>query len=138
MRIAQSLSAALLIAAACGATAEAQEQMKPGQWEYSTRMEMPGMPMALPPTVVQHCLKAEDVAAYRNFQPENPGACEMRNLKTSGNTVTYDMECKGEHAVSGRYEFTTTASSMQGSGTMQMQGQQMTMKLSARRLGDCK
>lgn len=125
------------IALLWSASLQAAETMKPGLWEYSTRMEMPGMPMQMPPAVVQNCLKPEDIAGERAYQPDNNKDCKIENMKTSGNTVSYDVKCVGTQPANGRYEFTSTATTMKGKGAMEVQGRTMLMNIEARRLGDC-
>lgn len=113
--------------------------MKPGMYEYSIKMEMPGMPFAMPPQTFQRCLTQADVdkgELARN--PQDPSECQISNMKHGPNKVTYDVACAGDPPTKGHYEFTTTATSMNGTGTMDMGGQSMKQTFAARRLGDCK
>lgn len=121
------LAAAPLAADAAG--------MRPGQWEYTMKMEMPGMPVAMPATTYKHCLTQADVDQGEQYKQDGKGDCEIKNMKQSANGASYDVACKD--GTSGHYEFTTGADSMTGKGTMNTQGMAMTQSFSAKRLGDC-
>src|ERR1051326_1275529 len=64
-------------------------------WEVTSKMEMPGMPMAMPAQVHRVCTaknrKDEDLVPKQ-------GDCRMVDSKRTGNTFTYRMECSGTHA----------------------------------------
>ena len=122
------------------AAALAADGMQPGMWEYSMKMEMPGMPFAMPPQVFQRCMTQKDVdkGDYAS-NPREKSPCEISNMKRSAGKVAYDVACTGEHAMTGHYDFTITPTSMSGVGTMNMEGgQTMKQNMSARRVGDCK
>ena len=137
MRKAHWMFGALAVLAASPSLAA--EGMQPGMYEYTMKMEMPGMPMAMPPQVFQRCLTQKDVEKgdYASNPREN-SKCEIKNMKHEAGKVSYDVACKGEHAVSGHYEFKMTPTSMSGGGTMNMEGgQTMKQNMSAKRVGDC-
>lgn len=117
----------------------ADSGMRPGMYEYSMTMEMPGMPFAMPPQTFQRCLTQADVdkgELARN--PQDKSDCKISNMKNAPTRVSYDVACTGERPAKGHYEFTLTPTSMNGTGTLDMEGQSMKQKFSARRLGDCK
>ncbi|MEQ1438999.1 DUF3617 domain-containing protein [Fontimonas sp. SYSU GA230001] len=127
---------ASLLALTFGAPALADTTPQPGQWEYSIKMEMPGMPFAMPPMSVKQCLTETDAkrgAVYTDQKSD----CKVENLKQSGGKVSYDVVCTGEHAVKGHYEFTVTPTSLDGVGTMDVQGQTMRHVMSGKYLGPC-
>ena len=117
----------------------AGQAMQPGMWEYTLKMEMAGMPVAMPPQVFQRCMTQKDVdqGDYAS-NPREQSKCEIKNMKQEPGKVSYDVACKGEHAVTGHYEFTMTPTSMTGGGTMNLAGgQTMKQNMSAKRVGDC-
>jgi len=117
----------------------ADGKMQPGLWEYTMKMEMPGMPFVMPPQTFQRCMTEQDVDKgdyARN--PREKSDCEIKNMKHSAGRVSYDVACKGERPMTGHYEFTMTPTSMTGAGNMDMEGQTMKQNMSAKRVGDCK
>ncbi len=132
MTIAAVLTSGL---AAHAANAAEQSTMKPGQWEYSMTMEMSGMPVAMPPTTYTHCLTQADLDKGTQYEAGDQKECEVKNLKHSASGASYDMVCR--NGSTGHYDFTVTATSMQGEGTMTVQGQEMKTDFSAKRTGDC-
>lgn len=118
--------------------ASAQGQMQPGQWEYKMKMEMPGMPFAMPPQSFAQCLTAKDVEQGSIARsPDQDGKCEIKNLKQDGSKVSYDMVCKGDHPMKAHADFAVTATTLAGVTTVDMQGQSMKQTFDAKRVGDC-
>jgi hypothetical protein len=121
--------------------ADPRPNMKPGQWETTVQMEMPGMPVAMPPTTTSSCLTEKDLVP--NAAP--PGQeCKVTKQKFVGDNVEWSVECKDKSgAVStmtgkGTYKGETFAGTMQmtmnqGGGPMQMNA-----KMTGKRVGDCK
>ena len=126
------LAGALSLCAAPPISAQGKDDL----WEVTSRMEMPGMPMAMPPQVSRVCSgknrKDEDLVPKQ-------GDCRMIEGKRSGNTFTYKMECSGTHAstVNGTVTFGTDA--YDGKMHMVMKGSNdaMDMSFSGKRVGDC-
>jgi len=111
--------------------------MKPGLWEITSQMSGGGMPAmpAMPEAqrkqmeamgikmpggaggamsvVVKHCVTKEQ--AENRLPPQSPEdrrqRCEQKDVKVSGNTVSWKIECSGERK-------------MNGSGTMTYQGEE--------------
>lgn len=128
----QAVRFAVLLGLFVGANAYA---MKPGMWEITTQMSgdnMPKMPtmseaqrrqmeahgIKMPSAagggmqaVVKHCVTKEQ-AEKREPPPADPrNKCEQKDVKHSGNTVTWRVECNGERKMS-------------GSGSMTYQGEE--------------
>lgn len=114
----------------------ADATMKPGLWEVTTTMEMPGMPFQPPPQTVRHCYTPQEVKE----QPvPKDDQCKVTDLKSSGSKVTWKLECKGEMAGKGEGEIIYQGdSAYEGRTRMQTQGMTMAMKYKAKRLGECK
>src|ERR1700741_4049729 len=117
------------------AAAFAAGGMKPGNYEYTTKMEMPGMPFAMPPMTAQHCLKQSDIDKNEQYRSDRSQDCEIKNLKQTAGKTTFDMACKD--GTTGKAEYNVTADGMTGKTVLTREGQPMTMNMSAKRLGDC-
>ena len=117
--------------------AAAADGMKPGMYAYTVKMEMPGMPFALPPQNFQHCLTQADVDKGKQYdnQSERGSDCEVKNLKQSAGKATFDLACKD--GTTGKAEYTFTGDGMTGKTVMTREGTPMTMAMSAKRSGDC-
>ncbi len=135
MRRARGLFVAI-VAVLPAATLAADTTMKPGLYDYTVKMEMPGMPFAMPPQNMQSCLKQEDVDKGKQYQSQRDQDCEVKNLKQSAGKASFDMTCKDGTTAHAEYTFSGT--SMSGKTVMNRQGQAMTMNMSAKRVGDCK
>jgi hypothetical protein len=111
-------------------------QGKDDLWEVSTKMEMPGMPMAMPAQTNRVCIgknrKDED------FVPRH-GDCRMVDSKRMGNKFTYKMECAGNDptTVEGAITFGNNVYDGQMRMTMKKTKDTMDMTLTGKRVGDC-
>lgn len=116
----------------------AAAEMRPGLWEITMTMEMPGMPYAMPPTTHTQCVKPEDNKSA--IPAEKSDECQIVDNKVSGNKMTWKMKCK--NGTTGIGEITHKADSYDGSMKMTTQSegqkQQITMRYKGRRIGDCK
>jgi hypothetical protein len=122
----------------CVASTAMAADLKAGLWEYTAKIEMPGMPFAMPPQTTQHCLTQADVDKGTVEPAGRQNGCEVKNLKQSGGKVSYDVACQGATPSNSHAEFTTTATTLEGVTTTDMGGQKMTTKMTGRRVGDCK
>lgn len=118
----------------------ADSGMKAGMYAYTVKMEMPGMPFAMPPQNFQRCVTQADVDKGKQYdnQSDRGKDCEVKNLKQSAGKTTFDLACKD--GTTGTAEYTSTGDGMTGKTVMHMkdQPQVMTMNMSAKRVGDCK
>jgi hypothetical protein len=127
---------ALLSTIALGAASPAGAQGKDDLWEVSSKMEMPGMPMAMPAQVNRVCLgknrKDEDLVPRQ-------GDCRMVDSKRAGNKFSYRMECSSPEpsVIVGELTFGNDAYDGQMRMTMTRTNDTMNMALSGRRVGDC-
>ena len=70
-------------------------EIKEGFWEITTTSEMKGVPVQLPPTVMKQCITKKDLVPRSEIQ--EPGhECRIKDQKVSGDTVTYNVECKDQ------------------------------------------
>ncbi len=148
--LAAAFAAAFSAAAYAGPFDGFKGKMKDGLYEYKMEMDMgsmPGMPpgMGKQAHTFQNCVSQKDIEdggfgkSKDRKQPEN---CEIKNMKMSGNTATYTMECKGDPAMKAdnKITFTNDGFNMDMKMAMNQGGQvmNMTQKMEGRYLGPCK
>jgi hypothetical protein len=135
------LPIALCVPLAMPAAAD-PSKMQPGLWEITSEVDMPGMPMKLPPQTMQHCYTAADLEQGKNAVPQSQQSnCKVTDYKIDGNTATWEMECTGPTPMHGTGTMTTDATSYSGSMHSVMQGPngntEMTTHWHAKRIGAC-
>jgi len=126
----------LLIAISVSCT-DSGPNMKEGLWEITTKMQMQGMDM--PPVKHTQCITKNDLVPQGSQQPGQE--CEITDVKTSGNTVTWTMKCTGQGGeVIGTGEITYSGDSFKGTMSISMPQANMEMSshLSGKRIGSCK
>ena len=131
--LATSAAAAMLALPAAG-VAQGSDQL----WEVTVKMEMPGMPMAMPPQVRRVCVA-------QNHRDEDliptQGNCRVLESRRVGNKLAYTMACTGEQAmnVAGEMTFATDRYDGRMQMTMSEGGQPMAMTqtYAGRRVGGC-
>lgn len=117
--------------------------MQPGQWEITTTIEMPGMPMKMPPMTTTQCLTKDNLVPK---QPSRPGVnqpCEITNSGVNGDTVSWNMRCADEGKTEGHGEITYHGDTFEGvikmiSGISGKGRMQMTLHMKGKRIGECK
>lgn len=67
--------------------------LEEGEYEITSRVEMPGMPVSMPPVTVKQCLTQEDPVPT---QSRGDQSCRITEKKAEGNTVHWAMECTQE------------------------------------------
>lgn len=114
--------------------------MKDGLWEFTTKMEMPGMPMQMPATKHTQCLSGKDnVPQDREIDKGHNQDCKIKNTDVKGNTVTWEVHCISEgKPVKSIGKATYKDETFEGETKMEMDGMKMTQKMSGRRIGNCK
>jgi len=107
-------------------------------WDVTMKMEMPGMPMAMPAQTFQSCLKKD--RAKEDGIPKQDN-CKVTDVKTVGNKVSFAMECTGKDPMTGRGEITPTPTSYDGRMQMKSTGRgeqmEMTQTFSGKKVGAC-
>ncbi|APV51318.1 hypothetical protein BWI17_17470 [Betaproteobacteria bacterium GR16-43] len=71
-------------------------KIREGNWEYKMQMEgMPGMPQGMQMPTINRCITPADVdkGGFANKDGKMPDGCTVKNMKMSGNTASYTMEC---------------------------------------------
>ena len=132
----QSAGAVAVLIAGLVASIPVSAQGKDDLWEISSKMDMPGMPMAMPPQVNRVCVgknrKDEDLVPRQSD-------CRMVDSKRTGSKFTYKMECTGKEPMTmvGEMNFGTNAYDGQMRMTMTRTNDTMNMSVSGKRVGDC-
>ncbi len=115
----------------------AADGMKPGLWEITTTMQMPGMPFQPPPQTIQHCYTPAEASAAP--VPAGDPKCRVENVSRNGNTTSWTVSCSGDGAGSGKGEITFSGdSAYSGKMTMTTEGMTMTSSYQGKRIGPCK
>lgn len=118
--------------------ADSVPNMQEGKWEITTKMEMPGMPMNMPPMTHTQCLTKEDLVPQSSQSGDD---CKITNIEVSGNTVTWVMQCNGQGGeTKGTGEIIYSGTSFKGTIKLIMvqSNMQMTNHIKGSRIGDCK
>jgi hypothetical protein len=111
----------------------------PGEyWDITNKMEMPGMPFAMPATTQKFC-----IAKGSENNPEKTAGdknCKMTDVKTVGNKTTWKANCNHDGEImTGIGEQTATANGYEGkmqfSGKSSGHDMNMTMVFSGKRAG---
>ena len=148
--LAAAACAAFATAALAGPFDQFKGKMKEGMYEYKMTMDMgqvPGMPpgMGKQNHSFQRCVTAKDLdEGSFNKGRDGKGSenCEIKDLKMSGNTATYRMECKGEGQMKADNKITFLPNGFDMDMKMQMvrngQPMNMTQHMEGRNLGPCK
>ncbi len=109
--------------------------MKPGLWEITVRTQMQGM--NIPPSTMTECLTEDDMVPT-GTQPGQE--CEIIDMKVSGNTVTWTIQCSGQgEEVESIGQIEYRGNTFEGS-VKTVIGGGMTVEniMTGKRLGDCK
>lgn len=117
----------------------AQGPRRDGKWEVKMDMAMAGM--TLPTQTITQCITPKQAADPQSaVPPAGRGArgggadCKVSDYKVDGGKVTWTMTCP---QMTGSGEFVYAGDTYTGTMKMSTQGQEMTMKYSGKRLGDC-
>ena len=111
--------------------------MKPGNYEISMKMSMPGMEM--PPMTQTQCVTEAMVKDPQSAIPKGPagGDCKASDYKMVNNTATFKMTCTQPVPMVMVGEMTYAGDSYSGTMTVDAAGQSMVMAYTAKRLGEC-
>jgi Protein of unknown function (DUF3617) len=127
----------MILIAAVATVGFAASPQKAGKWQSTMQMEMPGMPVKLPPFTVTTCLTEEDVKDPQKSIPKDPKSdCKIGDYQVDGNKVSWTMECPKQN-LKGTGTITYSDDAYTGQMDMAMGEQQMKMKYSGKYLGAC-
>ena len=117
----------------------ATSPVKPGKWQVTMEMDMPGMPMKMPPTTITHCVTKEQVEHPESTIPKGARDqnCTVSDFKVDGNTVTWSMKCEGKEPVTGTGKITYDGDTYDGMMKLHVRDMDMTTKYKGKYLGEC-
>jgi uncharacterized protein DUF3617 len=120
----------------------AQGPMRDGLWEITTQMEMPNMPMKMPPMRQTQCITKDQLkdpaqTVPSGSQPGQPNDCKVSDFKMEGNKASWKIICTGREKMTGVGEITYKGDTYDGQMKLTMSAGEMLMKYSAKRLGEC-
>ena len=105
-------------------SAIAADQLKPGQWDMSMKMQMKDMPemsaedlammkqmgIKMPgmgePMRMQQCITPEQASMKEVVKPSGDQNCTVKNYKQKGSTISGELVCTGEMKATGKFETT--------------------------------
>ncbi len=129
--------AVLVVLTAVMPAGAAENPQKPGKWKVTLQMEMPGIPVKIPPVTTDVCLTEEDLKDPQKSVPNDPKSdCKIGDYEVDGNSVTWTMTCAKQN-MTGTGEITYTDSSYTGSMKMTVGEQEMNTRYSGKWLGAC-
>jgi hypothetical protein len=108
------------------------------QYDVTIKMEMAGMPMAMPPISQRLCVKKG--ANDGDYVPRREN-CDVSDTKRAGARLTFKLACAGKDPMTGTGDFAFDANGYNGQirlrGKMEGQDVDMTQAIAARRVGGC-
>ncbi len=129
----RSAIVAALLAVPAGAAAQATDHL----WEVTMKMEMPGMPMAMPAQVHRVCVARNH--ADEDLIPRSDN-CRVLDSKRAGNKLTYTMACTGDEPMNVTGEMTYSSDSYDGRMRMKSTrdpSMEMMQTFAGKRVGTC-
>lgn len=111
----------------------------PGEyWEVTSKMEMPGMPFAMPATTQKVCIQKGGESNPEKTSGDK--SCKMTDIKTVGNKTTWKARCDRDGEVmTGEGEQTTNPNGYEGkmkfTGKSRGRDMNMTTAFSGKRIG---
>jgi len=136
----KKLSLSILIIIAAITMSFAGVNLNEGKWEITSKIEMPGLPVQMPPSTYTQCITKEDMVPKSKQSGQN---CEHLDVKVKGNTVTWVMKCTDANGTTtGNGTMTYNGDTFSGVINMKINnpGQpEMTMinKMVGKRIGSC-
>lgn len=108
-------------------------------YSVTSKMEIQGMPFAMPANTVQVCGPKNDTSDKMVPRDEN---CTVSNFRRTGNKSSFTMVCTGENPMTATGEFETLANDgyrgrMQMKGKMEGEDMDMTMNFEGKKIRDC-
>jgi hypothetical protein len=133
----RNLFVALIAVTTAAVAIAAQNPQKPGKWQVKMEMEMPGMPMKMPPITTEICLTEADIADPQKSVPKDPKSdCTVSDHKIKDNTVSWKMACPKQN-MTGSGEITYEGDTYTGAVKMKMGDREMSTKYTGKWIGTC-
>jgi hypothetical protein len=119
-----------------GTLLAADVNMNPGLWKWTAVMDMPDMPVQLPPATYTTCI------TQANFVPKDSQlgkSCETIDLSTEGDKVSWNIACNQQgQPASSQGSITYHGDTAEGVIHITSRGIALKSRTSGQRLGPCK
>jgi hypothetical protein len=128
---------AVLVSATSLATVVAQQHpQKPGKWQITVEMEMPGAGK-LPPVTQDLCFTEADLAdpSKATLTDEKSG-CKVSDYKIKGNTATYNIDCPAQQ-MKGTGSMTFSGETLTGDAKMKVGTAEVTSRYTGKWISTC-
>lgn len=126
----------LIAATLLGTVAAQQHPQKPGRWQITVEMEMPGAGK-MSPVTQEVCLTEADLADPNKAALTDPNSgCKISDYKIKGSTTTYSIECPTLQ-MKGSGSMTFAGETLTGEAKLSLGGQNILTKYSGKWLGTC-
>ena len=135
------ISCLAFLAIPAAVSAQAPPNMEEGNWEITSKMEMEGMPFAMPATKHNQCMTKKDMVPDGSRKGQE---CTVKEQKVTGNTLTWRIQCKDkEGTMDGEGRITWAGKTYEGTMKARMTekgGEVMNMNFQyqGRHTGPCK
>jgi len=107
-------------------------------WEVTGKMEMAGMPFAMPAQTSRICLqKGHENDPNKAVPKDKNQDCTMSDVKISGKKSTWKMKCEGKNPMTGEGEMTRGDGTYSGKTTFHTKDGDMKMVYEGKRVGTC-
>lgn len=108
--------------------------MKEGLWEITMTMDMPGMPMKMPPRTWTQCLTKKNCVPQ-----EEDKDCKIIKSEVKGDVFTWEIECKTPDGTTTGYGRTVyKGETFEGVIKVKHAGMEVTQNLKGKWIGNCK
>lgn len=108
------------------------QNMKEGLWEITMTMEMPGMPMKMPPRTWTQCL------TKKNCVPQEDKDCKVIKSEFKEDVFTWVIECKTkEGTTTGNGRTVYKGDTFEGVVKVKHGGTEITQNLKGKWIGKC-
>ena len=119
-------------------TVQKGPNMKEGLWEITVKMDIPGMPVQMPPRTSTQCLTPKE-AVPQPQQGEANQECKEVKQDIKGDTVSWSVECKTKEGIAvSEGTITYKGDTFEGVITMKQRDMKAIQHLSGRWIGQCK
>lgn len=141
MRVSSAVLAVSAFALLATPFVSAADLMRPGLWENMTFIDAPNNPGKTAGPRRSRCYTSKELAGLNSrdanavaeyFAGPNPGKCVIRDMKFAGNHATWTTDC-GSGGVM-HSDTTFHGDSMESV----VKSESVTMRMTSRRVGDCK
>lgn len=127
----------VLAASSAALAAGAKVDARPGNWEVTIKVEVPGLNLSRKPVKTEFCLTEKDLVPP--VQRADQG-CKPAPPRISGNTVAWTLKCEDPNGTvtEGRGKVTYAGETFTGALDVTVEHVPVKYLLSGKRVGDCK